>query len=134
MFGQRVLTLPPYAANLEHRTATAPPSLHEANAELFYVVEGAATLVTGLARAVTGVRGDWRDTAADPDGLGVLTLFYSRDGGGFIGVPMIPADEGAFKAVIPGFSAASVVRFYVSATDGAAPEAAGSATRWRLHA
>ncbi|BBK34520.1 acyltransferase-like protein [Stella humosa] len=28
----------------------------------------AATLVTGLARAVTGVRGDWRDAAADPDG------------------------------------------------------------------
>jgi len=47
MFSQRVLTLPPYAANLEHRTATAPPSLHEKTAELFYVVEGAATLVSG---------------------------------------------------------------------------------------
>lgn len=47
MFTQRMVSLPPYAANLEHRTATAPPSLHEKTAELFYVVEGAATLVTG---------------------------------------------------------------------------------------
>ena len=47
MFNQRILTLAPYAANLEHRTATAPPSVHEAHAELFYVVEGAATLITG---------------------------------------------------------------------------------------
>ena len=47
MFGQRILTLAPYAANLEHRTATAPPTVHEADAELFYVVEGAATLITG---------------------------------------------------------------------------------------
>ena len=46
-FNQRLLSLAPYAANLEHRTATGPASTHEKNAELFYVVEGAATLITG---------------------------------------------------------------------------------------
>ncbi len=59
--------------------------------------------------------------AADPDGLGTLTLFYSRDGNPHVSVPMSPTgDSGVFSAVIPGFSAASVVRFYVSATDAAA--------------
>ena len=46
-FNQRLLSLAPYATNLEHRTATGPASTHEKNAELFYVVEGAATLITG---------------------------------------------------------------------------------------
>ena len=46
-FNQRLLSLAPYAANLEHRTTTGPASTHEKDAELFYVVEGAATLITG---------------------------------------------------------------------------------------
>ena len=46
-FNQRLLSLAPYAANLEHRIATGPASTHEKNAELFYVVEGAAMLITG---------------------------------------------------------------------------------------
>ena len=44
---QRILTLAPYAANLEYRTATAPATVHEKDIELFYVIEGAATVVTG---------------------------------------------------------------------------------------
>jgi mannose-6-phosphate isomerase-like protein (cupin superfamily) len=48
-FVQPILRLAPYTANLEYRVAgvAAPASVHERNAEMFYVVEGAGTLVTG---------------------------------------------------------------------------------------
>ena len=41
--------LAPYNANLEYRAAgvNAPASVHEREAEMFYVVEGSGTLVTG---------------------------------------------------------------------------------------
>ncbi|MEO5916248.1 MAG: lamin tail domain-containing protein [Luteolibacter sp.] len=59
--------------------------------------------------------------ASDPDGLGALTLYYSPSGGAFTSVPMTPTGDGAtFTAHIPGYAAASVVRFYVAATDAAA--------------
>jgi mannose-6-phosphate isomerase-like protein (cupin superfamily) len=46
---QPILTLAPISANLEYRAAgvNAPASVHEKDAELFYVVEGSGTLVTG---------------------------------------------------------------------------------------
>jgi mannose-6-phosphate isomerase-like protein (cupin superfamily) len=44
---QRIVGLPPYVANLEHRTAVGPAAVHEKEAELFYVIEGSGTLVTG---------------------------------------------------------------------------------------
>ena len=63
--------------------------------------------------------------AADPDGLGALTLFYSRDGGVFTGIPMTPVGDGTtFRATLPGSAAAAVVRFYIAATDAAAVPAA----------
>jgi mannose-6-phosphate isomerase-like protein (cupin superfamily) len=48
-FIQPILQLAPYSANLEYRVAAvaAPASLHEREAEMFYVVDGAGTLVTG---------------------------------------------------------------------------------------
>jgi mannose-6-phosphate isomerase-like protein (cupin superfamily) len=48
-FVQPILQLAPYNANLEHRVAgvAAPASVHEREAEMFYVIEGAGTLVTG---------------------------------------------------------------------------------------
>lgn len=59
--------------------------------------------------------------AADPDGLGTLTLYYSVNGGAFVPVVMTPAGDGTtYKALVPGQSAASVVQFYVSARDAAA--------------
>lgn len=62
--------------------------------------------------------------AADPDGVSALTLFYSPNGGAFASVPMTAsAEPGTFTAEIPGFSAASVVRFHVSAADAAASPA-----------
>lgn len=58
--------------------------------------------------------------AGDVDGLGSLTLHYSPAGGAFVSVPMGPTGEpGTYSASIPGFSAASVVRFYVAAVDAA---------------
>ena len=44
---QRILQLAPYNVNLEYRASVGPASIHEKEAELFYVVEGAATMVTG---------------------------------------------------------------------------------------
>lgn len=44
----RVFTLAPYNVNVERRLpVTQGASLHEAQAELFYVIEGSATLLTG---------------------------------------------------------------------------------------
>jgi len=48
-FVQPIVQLAPYNANLEYRVAgvAAPASVHEREAEMFYVVEGTGTLVTG---------------------------------------------------------------------------------------
>ncbi len=44
----RVFTLAPYTVNVEHRSAQPQvASVHEAEAELFYVVDGSATMITG---------------------------------------------------------------------------------------
>ncbi|MEO8096342.1 MAG: cupin domain-containing protein [Acidobacteriota bacterium] len=42
-----ILRLAPYNANLEYRAAVGPAAVHETEAEMFYVIEGSATLVTG---------------------------------------------------------------------------------------
>jgi mannose-6-phosphate isomerase-like protein (cupin superfamily) len=42
-----ILQLAPYTAALEYRTAMAPAALHEADAELMYVIDGSGTIVTG---------------------------------------------------------------------------------------
>lgn len=44
---QRILQLAPYGANLEYRAAVGPAAVHEKEAELFYVIDGGGTLVTG---------------------------------------------------------------------------------------
>ena len=48
-FAQPILQLAPYNANLEYRVAgiNANASIHEKEAEMFVVVEGAGTVVTG---------------------------------------------------------------------------------------
>ena len=48
---RRLLNNGAYNVNLEYRTGTAGASVHPDAAELFYVIEGAATLVTGGALA-----------------------------------------------------------------------------------
>jgi len=44
---KRLLTLAPIGANLEYRTGVAPAAVHETEAEMFYVIDGTATMVTG---------------------------------------------------------------------------------------
>lgn len=44
---ERILTLAPYGANLEYRSSVGPAAVHEKEAEMFYVIDGSATLVTG---------------------------------------------------------------------------------------
>jgi mannose-6-phosphate isomerase-like protein (cupin superfamily) len=45
---QPMLQLAPYTANLEYRMGKdAPASAHDVEAELFYVIDGSGTLVTG---------------------------------------------------------------------------------------
>lgn len=48
-FIQTVVRESPYQVNLEYRVAnvSAPPTLHEHEAELFYVVDGSGTMTTG---------------------------------------------------------------------------------------
>src|SRR6266699_6972802 len=48
-FVQPIVQLAPYNSNLEYRVAgvAAPASVHEREAEMFFVIEGAGTLVTG---------------------------------------------------------------------------------------
>lgn len=44
---ERILQLAPYNANLEYRATVGPASIHEKEAEFFYVIDGSATMVTG---------------------------------------------------------------------------------------
>jgi mannose-6-phosphate isomerase-like protein (cupin superfamily) len=44
---QQILRLAPYNANLEYRAEVGPAAVHEKEAELFYVIDGSGTLVTG---------------------------------------------------------------------------------------
>lgn len=44
---ESILRLAPYGANLEYRTSVGPAAVHEKEAELFYVIDGSATLITG---------------------------------------------------------------------------------------
>jgi mannose-6-phosphate isomerase-like protein (cupin superfamily) len=44
---QRILQLAPYNTNLEYRASIGPASVHEKEAELFYVIDGGGTMVTG---------------------------------------------------------------------------------------
>ncbi len=42
-----ILQLAPYRASLEYRASVGPAAVHEKEAELFYVIDGSATLITG---------------------------------------------------------------------------------------
>jgi len=44
---EHILQLAPYNANLEYRASVGPAAVHERDAEIFYVIEGSGTMVTG---------------------------------------------------------------------------------------
>src|SRR5207247_127447 len=45
--GQRMLQRGPYRVNMEHRVMGQAAAVHEKEAELFYVIDGSGTIVTG---------------------------------------------------------------------------------------
>ena len=47
LISQRILSLAPYNASLEYRASVGTAAIHEKEAEFFYVIDGAATLITG---------------------------------------------------------------------------------------
>jgi mannose-6-phosphate isomerase-like protein (cupin superfamily) len=47
LISQNILSLAPYKANLEYRASVGPASIHIKEAEMFYVIDGSATLITG---------------------------------------------------------------------------------------
>lgn len=44
---ERILALAPYNANLEYRASVGPASIHEKEAEIFYVIDGGGTMMIG---------------------------------------------------------------------------------------
>jgi mannose-6-phosphate isomerase-like protein (cupin superfamily) len=67
-FIQPIVRLAPYAANLEYRVEgiDTPATLHEKEAELIFVVDGAATFTTG-----GKLTGEQRTNASNLSGTGV---------------------------------------------------------------
>lgn len=63
---ENIMALAPYNVNLEYRTAVAPAAVHEHEAELFVVIEGTGTVVTG-----GKLIGEKRVDAANLQGTGV---------------------------------------------------------------
>jgi mannose-6-phosphate isomerase-like protein (cupin superfamily) len=47
LVGDTILSLAPYRAGLEYRASVGPAAVHEKEAEIFYVIDGSATLTTG---------------------------------------------------------------------------------------
>jgi mannose-6-phosphate isomerase-like protein (cupin superfamily) len=47
MVAEQLLSLAPYNANLEYRASVGPAAVHETEAEIFYVIDGSATMITG---------------------------------------------------------------------------------------
>ena len=44
---QAILRLAPYNVNLEYRSSVGPAAIHMKEAEMFYVIDGSGTLITG---------------------------------------------------------------------------------------
>jgi mannose-6-phosphate isomerase-like protein (cupin superfamily) len=47
LVAEPILSLAPYRAQIEYRPATSPAAVHEKDAELMFVLEGAGNIVTG---------------------------------------------------------------------------------------
>ncbi len=78
-----ILQLAPYNASLEYRSAVANAALHEKEAEMFYVIDGAATIVTGGT-----LTGETRTNAENRTGTGIANGMSRRIAkGDFVMVP-----------------------------------------------
>src|SRR4051812_2590687 len=47
LVSEPILSLAPYQASLEYRSAQAPAAVHEKDAELMFVIDGSGTIVSG---------------------------------------------------------------------------------------
>jgi mannose-6-phosphate isomerase-like protein (cupin superfamily) len=63
---ERILQLAPYNANLEYRASVGPAAVHETEAEIFYVIDGTGTMVTG-----GKLTAETRTNAANLSGTGI---------------------------------------------------------------
>ena len=80
---QSMIQLAPYNVSLEYRGAVGPAAVHETEAELFYVIDGSATLVTG-----GKLTNETRTNAANLSGKGIEGGMSRRVAkGDFIMVP-----------------------------------------------
>jgi mannose-6-phosphate isomerase-like protein (cupin superfamily) len=78
-----ILRLAPYNANLEYRTAVGPAAVHETEAEIFYVIDGSGTMITG-----GKLKEEKRTNAANLNGTGITDGQTRTVGkGDFIVVP-----------------------------------------------
>jgi mannose-6-phosphate isomerase-like protein (cupin superfamily) len=66
LLAQPIVQLAPYNVSLEYRAAVANAAVHEKEAELFYVVDGAAMMVTG-----GKLKGETRTNAENLTGTGI---------------------------------------------------------------
>ena len=66
LLAQSMIRLDQYNVSLEYRTAVANAAVHETEAELFYVVDGSAMLVTG-----GKLKNETRTNAANLSGTGI---------------------------------------------------------------
>ena len=66
MVSEPILALAPYKVDLEYRAGVRPPSIHEHEAEILYVIEGSGTFVMG-GKLVNEVRAD----PANPTGTSI---------------------------------------------------------------
>jgi len=83
LLAQSMIQLAPYNVSLEYRAAVANAAVHETEAELFYVIDGSATLVTG-----GKLTSETRTNAANLTGSGIEGGMSRRVAkGDFIMVP-----------------------------------------------
>ena len=66
LLAQSMIRLDPYNVSLEYRASVANAAVHETEAELFYVVDGSAMLVTG-----GKLKNETRTNAANLSGSGI---------------------------------------------------------------
>jgi len=66
LLAQSMIRLDQYNVSLEYRAAVANAAVHETEAELFYVIDGSATLVTG-----GKLKNETRTNAANLSGSGI---------------------------------------------------------------
>lgn len=66
---EKILQFAPYVANLEYRASAGAAAVHPAEAEMMYVIEGQATLVTGGKVTGATITGGTSQTVAKGDFL-----------------------------------------------------------------